>query len=635
MKHNPIGSKRMKRFFFVPVLFLLLCTFLHGTAQTDAQVPVVSGDWTYVTNKRGITLKSYIGTASDLRIPYELDGKAVTRLGSNLFKGNSTLRSVIVSGSVTDIESYAFDECVNLEEVRLSYDLNSISNGLFRNCHKLKSIYIPRKITSIGASAFENCYELSEAYLMTVRSIGDYAFDNCYKLAAVAYGDRLTSVGVFAFRNTAWVDHYDGDFVFIGKGNLIHYRGAEKNVTIPWGTVKISAAFAENDSIETVFIPETVLEIGKYAFRSAVSLKSVNIPQYVTTIGSSAFEGCRSLEHVVFPNLLKNISGNAFQGCENLTEVTISKRVTSVNSMVFADCPSLTSVTLPATVTKIDKNAFTGSDRVVLTVTLNSAAEAFAKDYEIPYRYPLQKFGDFVYYRAEEGVHIAKYEGNRQIVSVPGKIGGTVVTDIDAGAFQMCGCVRRVLLPASLKTVGSWAFSYMDRLEYVVIPAGLKSLGDNVFTGSLALKEIQLPRRLQTIGAEPFDRSAETLICTREDSPAAAVLAEMEYAVKPYERCNIPADPYDTPEQCSASAYVRPAAGEETREVLAIPDGLHTLSADLIRSAGKELVLFIPADVEEIDEAILDGRSLTIVSAPGTAAESFARDHGIEFLVRR
>ncbi len=45
-------------------------------------------------------------------------------------------------------------------------------------------------------------------------------------------------------------------------------------------------------------IPNSVTEIGDYAFYECSSLKSIDIPNSVTEIGENAFSGCKSLESI-------------------------------------------------------------------------------------------------------------------------------------------------------------------------------------------------------------------------------------------------------------------------------------------------------------------------------------------------
>lgn len=624
----------IKRIICIPVLCVSLLFLFCGYAFAAETDIFVSGDWTYKENSTGITLTDYRGDAVELSIPSNLDGKSVTQLGNDLFFGNMKLRSVYIPGTITAIGSNVFNSCTALEEVQLSFSIKKIAVGTFRNCINLKEIVLPKTVKTIENFAFMNCRSLREIFLTAVTSIGESAFENCELLSNIVYTKKLTNVEAFAFRNTAWMNRQTDEFVFIGKGVLLKWNGSGTEVTLPWGTVRISGAFAENKDLETVVLPDTVRVIGKYAFRNAVNLKEVNIPQYVSTIGVSAFEGCVSLRNVEFPFLTATISASAFRGCKNLTEISIPEKVKTIAASSFANCPSLRNVILPETITKIDKTAFSGSGNVSLIVTKGSAAEKFAETYSIPCRYPLSESDGLLYYDSPDGIHIAKYLGNQSIVEIPEKFNGVPVTEIDDGAFQNRGCVRAVLLPASLKVIGAWAFSYMDGLEYVMIPAGLRSLGSNAFTGTQNLHQVRLPRRLREIGNDPFEKSSAIDLCVALDSVPARMLTDMGYAVLSSEKCTIPSDKYALTElldTCTSKTFSQEI---ETREVLSIPDGMTDLSADLIRNAGEDVVLFVPASIENIDEEILAGRKVTIVSEPGTAAERFAQEYNLLFYIK-
>jgi hypothetical protein len=54
------------------------------------------------------------------------------------------------------------------------------------------------------------------------------------------------------------------------------------------------------DALRTVYIPETVTEIGSSAFKNCNRLESIYIPNSVTTIGGQAFENCQHLQMIDF-----------------------------------------------------------------------------------------------------------------------------------------------------------------------------------------------------------------------------------------------------------------------------------------------------------------------------------------------
>ena len=68
------------------------------------------------------------------------------------------------------------------------------------------------------------------------------------------------------------------------------------------------------------------------------------------------------------------------------------------------------------------------------------------------------------------------------------------------------------------------------------------------------------------------------------------------------------------------------------REVVYIPSDTDTVTPDMLENAAESLTIVIPPNVNHIDESILDGRQITIVSIPGSAAESFAKQWNLNFL---
>ncbi len=619
----------MKKIVNLILLFFLTAVYMAAEAENTIPGPFRSGDWFCEVNPTGITLKDYLGEADDLWIPSGIDDRPVTQLGKELFMGNLRLKHVNIPGTVTAIGSNAFANCTNLESVELSFSITRIDAGTFRNCISLKSITLPRTVTAIGDFAFANCGQISEIYLYSVRSIGESAFEGCEKLSNVVVSTKLASVQASAFKNTAWLDSQRDEFVFIGKGILLRWNGSGPEVTLPWGTVMISGTFDGNKTIESVTLPDTVRNIGKYAFRNAVNLRNINIPVYVTTIGASAFENCLSLTDISLPELFQSLDSSAFKGCGKLKSVNIPPKVKTIPAEAFADCPSLREISIPATVTGINKNAFRGSAHIILQVEKDSPAEAFAEEHSLAYRYELLRSGDFLYRIGRDGVHIVKYTGNQPEITVPGKIDGMPVVEIGTAAFQNNSCVRRVDLPASLKKIDAWAFSNMIALEYVRIPAGLKSLGRSVFAGSPGVRQIRLPRRLQEIGSKLFDSASQTKICAEIDSFAAQRMREMGFIVHPSADCPEPEaiDEQGKDDQCAKPRTEFP----EMPEALRIPEGLTSLSVDLMRNAENNLILVIPDEVIEIDGEIFDGRKVIIAAEPDSYAESYASEHEIEY----
>lgn len=119
----------------------------------------------------------------DLEIP-----NGVETIADCLFYGWTNLKSVKMSGSVTDIGAQAFNSCSNLKNVVLNDGLTSLKASTFENCGSLSSIVILEGIVSIGNYAFGDCKNLKNITIpKTVTVIEKYAFGYCDNLEDVFY----------------------------------------------------------------------------------------------------------------------------------------------------------------------------------------------------------------------------------------------------------------------------------------------------------------------------------------------------------------------------------------------------------------------------------------------------------------
>ena len=157
------------------------------------------------------------------------------------------------------------------------------------------------------------------------------------------------------------------------------------SVIIPEGVISIQGLAFEDcwHGLTSVTIPSTVTNIGWCAFAgnsgklTAFDVSLAN-PKYASVKGILCSKDGKTViagvnGDVKIPEGVTSIGHFAFYGCYNLTSVTIPSSVTSIGSYTFSQCSSLTSVTILSSVTSIKGAAF--YDCASLTsVTMKSEA---------------------------------------------------------------------------------------------------------------------------------------------------------------------------------------------------------------------------------------------------------------------
>ena len=147
---------------------------------------------------------------------------------------------------------------------------------------------------------------------------------------------------------------------------LSTYNGTDTNVVIPdevYGYKVTSIAprvFYENNTIETISIPDTVDTIGLYAFAFCSKLQSVTLGENVTNLGDSVFLGCNSLESAQINCNIEKLPRGTFEKCSSLNDVTLSDTISEIGNTAFMDCASLEILPINM-ITQYGSNCFLGT----------------------------------------------------------------------------------------------------------------------------------------------------------------------------------------------------------------------------------------------------------------------------------
>ena len=210
-----------------------------------------------------------------------------------------------------------------------------------------------------------------------------------------------------------------------------------------------SGAFAENEFIKTVSIPNTIEVIGNRAFYSCKALESVHLEEGTGAIGLSAFEGCCGLLRVSIAGSIA-LSERAFYGCTMLKTISFDKDIYYIGKDSFAYCSSLLSITLPGGISEIPEGAFSHCESLI-SCTL-----------------------------------------------------GDGITRIGDGAFDYCTSLTSISLPDTVKEIGAMAFRHNEALRTVSLSKNLNYIFSSAFQYCISLECLTLPENVWLIDNSAF-----------------------------------------------------------------------------------------------------------------------------------
>lgn len=195
----------------------------------------------------------------------------------------------------------------------------------------------------------------------------------------------------------------DGTIIILG------YKGDRREITVPekigGDTVTALGEYAFSPyanrilkeqralrkAITKVKLPDTIENIGEFAFYQCKSLTYINLPEKLTEISEGMLD-ITGLESIVIGGNIKKIGGVAFWGCRDLQHVKLCEGVAEIDTAAFYNCGNLEIIELPRSLEKappctMSESPFWHCIKLTALVHKGSYAEKYCKENKIIYKY--------------------------------------------------------------------------------------------------------------------------------------------------------------------------------------------------------------------------------------------------------
>ena len=377
----------------------------------------------------------------------------------------------------SEIVAWQEDQNVHDGEARQYYCVNVQEPGTLgrlikadgKNPMKIRNLKVSGRISDEDFYFMRDSMAILEAVNLKESKVVDVKVE---KLTLPGHNDEYGNSTIFVKRDAGTYDDIIPDYAFQNKKSLYYFAFPEKITQIGYSAFKSSSisgslvipddvthiwngAF-ESTNISSLVLAPKVEIIGGYVFKSCTSLSgSLALPEVLRYIGSETFNNCGFSGNLFLPNSLEYIGHTAFSFAGKFVgDLTIPDKITRLYDMTFW---------------------FNGQESFTGTLNLNN----------------VQEIGRGCFLCCGFTGELVIPEG---------------VTEIQTSCFShpIAGGFTSIILPSTIKSIGSEAFWLQTRLMNINFPSGLLIIREEAFYSCYNLQSLDLPSTLQVIQTNAF-----------------------------------------------------------------------------------------------------------------------------------
>ncbi len=195
----------------------------------------------------------------------------------------------------------------------------------------------------------------------------------------------------------------------------------------------------------------TIRVEGSSAFSNNTNITSFDEFQYftgLTSVDLNAFRECTSLVSIKLPTTIKSIHNYGFFNCYSLSSIILPESLTYIGFAAFSGCRALGYIYIPKSVSSITGGAFMGCNSMI-SMAVDPANAIFD---------------------SRGGCNaIIKKTGNVLVSGCKNTIIPNDIESIQDRAFASITTLTRMEIPASVTSIGEYAFSACSNLASLVI----------------------------------------------------------------------------------------------------------------------------------------------------------------------